>query len=1159
MAFDKRKALQSALTYTQQAKWDKAIAGYQAILKADPNDLTVCNNLGDLYARAGKPADAIEQYLKLGELYRTDGLAGKAIAVYKKIVKLDPTRTQALLACADLYEEQGLTGEAKIQLANAAEQFGKAGDTAKLLEIYQRLTALDPSNYGMLARFADLLLKEKRKEEAVTQSELAAQAAEAAGQAAESKRLLTKVRELSPESPHANLALAEQFLRESKYGEALEKLLKATAVDAGHAHAWQLLGEAYVGLGQASEAITALEQAMSLGVPQAEVRGLLAKALVQDGHTDEGIKLCQEITEDAIRRGSPDEAIAACRGLLEIAPHLTPVHAYMVRVLQDLGREEEAREATWALAAAYEAGGEIEAAIHAYHQLLERDPSDAEALARLEVLEGAAAMHGEQAAVAEVAGPTIEQGPGAELELALAAEEAAAVPEVGSTEPPAFELSLDETPVSTPGAIPEESSEVALATEPAMAFLDVESLAPPVAMSEGAADVQPTSLEAVGEIEIPGLELLTAEEITPEPASPEAPPAVEVPEAETGEVAEKLAEAEVYLNYGLTEKARERLLEVARIAPDHLGVHRRLKVVYLERSQVEEACQEIVTVVKILRAQGQPEAAQREVEEGLALAPGHPDLQDLLAELSGVTSGAAVMPPTSAEVVPAQVSGALDLEIPGAVEIGAGATVQGEVPMELETQFGLAESFGVEEIAPPVAALPEPAEPEMAPPEATPALEIPGTGGEETFEEAPSVTVDLGGGSGVEEEGLPAELQALLEEPEAEAPVIEVVGGEGGAEQGMADDLAEAEFYSSQGMVDEARAVLRRMQARDPAHPAVAQLSARLEPSPPAEPPAPAPVQSDEGALPVGEVQTAMPTVTESVSPEFLEFIPDLPPEGLPPEEGTTAPEPTQVLPEGSAQEAAVEASQPAWQPVPAAPEPPVEVAPLETATPRFSIMQGGDDAGAGEFVDLGAELQEELAAGDQAATAAMGMEPPRVEDLLKEFQKGVREQLDEKDYETHYNLGIAYKEMELHDEAIQEFRLAARDPNRTVACASLLGHCFLAKGDAEGAVREFLAGLEVKGYPREAYHSLRYDLAVAYETQGNLLRAVESFEVLQAENARFRDVAARLQALRGRVSQQVSVPKADVSAPESVTPRRLKEKKKISFIFDALLSRVHH
>ena len=1145
MAFDKRKALQSALTYTQQAKWDKAIAEYQAILKADPNDLTVCNNVGDLYARAGKPTEAIEQYLKLGELYRADGFAVKAIAVYKKIIKLDATKTQALLACADLYEEQGLTGEAKIQLATAAMQYGKAGDTAKVIEIYQRLAGLDPSNYGLLTKLADFLLKEKRKEEAVTQYELAAQAAEAAGQGAESKRLLAKVRELSPESPHANLALAEQFLRENKYGEALERLLKATAVDAGYARTWHLLGEAYVGLGQASEAITALEQAMSLGVSEAEVRGPLAKALVQDGRTDEGIKLCQEITEDALGRGNPDEAIAACRGLLEIAPHLTPVHAYLVRVLQDLGRDQEAREATWALAAAYEAGGEIEAAIHVYHQLLERDPSDAEALARLEVLEGAAGAHEEQA---EIAGPAIDIGPGTELELGLVTAEAEAASGAEPTEPPAFELSLDETPMPGPEAALVEGPGLALAGEPAAAW-EMEPPAPPAAALEAPAEVQPASLDAVEEVEIPGLDLLAGEEITQGFAGPEAPPVVEAPEEEAGEVAEKLAEAEVYLNYGLTEKARERLLEVARLAPDHLGVHRRLKVVYLERSQVEEACKEIVAVARILQAHGQQEVAQREVEEGLNLAPGHPELMGLLGELSGVTPGAVAAPPISAEVASAPVPGVLELEIPEANEIATGVPPPDQLTADLETEPVLAEDMGIAEAVPSATTAPEVAASEIAAPEVAPVFEMPGIGGEEISEIALSAEVSLGGDTGVHGEELPSELRALLEEPEAEAPTIEFEAGEGGAEQGMVDDLAEAEFYLSQGMVEEARAVYRRMRARDPQHPAVAQLSERLEPSPRIEAPAGAPAQPSEVAPLAGGAQTTTPTPESSVLSEFLEFIPDLSSEGLSSAEVAAAPEPPQVLPRESPRGSVVQAPRSPRQPAAPAPEPPIEVLPLESVTPKFTVMQGGEEAGAGGFVNLGAELQEELAAEDQAATTAMGMEPPRVEDLLKEFQKGVREQLDEKDYETHYNLGIAYKEMDLHDEAIQEFRLAARDRDRTIACASLLGHCYLAKGDAKAAIREFLAGLEVKGRPRESYHSLRYDLGVAYEAQGDLARALESFEALQAENARFRDVSARAQALRARLPRQPAVPRPAVSEQASEPPRRAKDKKKISFI----------
>ena len=214
--------------------------------------------------------------------------------------------------------------------------------------------------------------------------------------------------------------------------------------------------------------------------------------------------------------------------------------------------------------------------------------------------------------------------------------------------------------------------------------------------------------------------------------------------------------------------------------------------------------------------------------------------------------------------------------------------------------------------------------------------------------------------------------------------------------------------------------------------------------------------------------------------------------------------------------------------------------------SPKFSVRQGRGEAGVDGFVNLGAELEEELAAEDQGGAAGGGT--PLVEDLLREFQKGVREQLDEKDFETHYNLGIAYREMELYDEAIQEFRLAARDPGRTLACAGLLGLCYVAKRDAGAAIREFRAGLDVRGHPSESYYGLRYDLGVAYETNGDLERALETFEALQADDERFRDVSVRVQELRERLktSQVASLPASPVPTGKPAKPTK---QKKISFI----------
>jgi tetratricopeptide (TPR) repeat protein len=1115
MAFDKRKAIQNALSYTQQGKWDRAISEYLAILKADPHDLTVCNNLGDLYARAGKAPEAIEQYLKLGELYRTDGLSVKAIAVYKKIIKLDPGRTEALLACADLYEEQGLTGEAKIQLVTAAEHYAKAGETPKVIEIYQRLAALDQANSMLLTKLADLLRKEGRREEAAAQYELAAQAAEAAGQAAESKRLLAKMRELAPESPQAHLALGEQLLREGRHAEAVDALLKATASDRTNAQAWCQLGEAYVGLGQALEAIAALEQAVALGLPEDAVRRPLAKALILEGRTDEGLTLCQKLTEDALARDNPDEAIAFCHEIVAQAPNPAPIHAHLVKLLQDLGRDEEARAATWALAAAYEACGETLEAVHVYHQLLERDPSDAEAKARLEVLEGPPAPSVEEEALAV---PEPEAAPGLEAE-SLVLEEAAPLEveltptEIAATEPVPTELAPTELPptesVPTPLA-PEEPPALELPPDDALTLGDATGLGP---------EARPTQVFDLDESgELAGIRYLSQEPqgIALEGLAGFGGLGIELPgespgegisalealgeeEEASGEVAELLAEAEVYLKYGLTEKARERLVEAVRLVPQNLTAHRQLRVLYLERPQVEEACGEILAIARILRERGQLGAAQRELQEGLRFAPGSTALQGMLAEVAGASR--------SVEAAPAK---------PPAeprFEFREDLAAQAEQPQDIEVVSVPAGDEGPA----------EPAPPEMAPSEVAPVIELP----------------DLGGDAAALEEEIPVELRSLLEEA-GEEPGLVLEAPEPDADQAMADDLAEADFYLSQGMVEEARAVHRRMRARDANHPAVVQLDGRLEPSAPVEAP-----EAEETAPLAGVVEEAAPQAQAELPPDVMDFLPETLPETVPPPEPRVAAAPAPATPQAPREAARTIPERVAPPPPPRTPptQPPIP----DIGAPRFSVMQGGGEAGADGFVNLGAELEKELAAEDRGAPADSGA--PLVEDLIREFQKGVREHLDEKDFETHYNLGIAYKEMELYDEAIQEFRLAARDPGRALPCADLLGLCFLAKGDLDAAIQELRAGLEVRGHPRESYYALRYDLGVAYEAHGDLQRALECFEALQADDERFRDASARAKDLRERLRRSQVASLVTSPAPTEEPPKRAKSKKKISFI----------
>jgi tetratricopeptide (TPR) repeat protein len=128
----------------------------------------------------------------------------------------------------------------------------------------------------------------------------------------------------------------------------------------------------------------------------------------------------------------------------------------------------------------------------------------------------------------------------------------------------------------------------------------------------------------------------------------------------------------------------------------------------------------------------------------------------------------------------------------------------------------------------------------------------------------------------------------------------------------------------------------------------------------------------------------------------------------------------------------------------------------------------------------------------------------------------------DEDDPETHYQLGVAFREMNLLDEAIGEFQKVVKGagekdypPNFMQAC-NLLAICFMGKGMAPVAVKWYRRALETPGLDDEVILALQYDLGVAYEQAGDVRSALEKFTEVYGQNIDFRDVAEKI-----RVSQQ--------------------------------------
>jgi tetratricopeptide (TPR) repeat protein len=196
-----------------------------------------------------------------------------------------------------------------------------------------------------------------------------------------------------------------------------------------------------------------------------------------------------------------------------------------------------------------------------------------------------------------------------------------------------------------------------------------------------------------------------------------------------------------------------------------------------------------------------------------------------------------------------------------------------------------------------------------------------------------------------------------------------------------------------------------------------------------------------------------------------------------------------------------------------AAPPPPAAVAPPPAPAMAAALVEEENlFADEDNFFDLAAELESELA--DEEESISLSEEEQSLEEIFKEFKKGVEQQLDSEDYDTHYNLGIAYKEMGLIDEAIGEFQLASKDPKRAVECASMLGLCFLEKGMPQLAIKWYRKGLEIPEITEEEHVGLLYDLGSAYQEVGDTEQAQKAFMEVYGMNSNYRDIVTRIKAL---------------------------------------------
>jgi tetratricopeptide (TPR) repeat protein len=1104
--FNKQKVLANAEKYVQQGKLQNAISEYEKILKNDPKDLTVTNTVGDLYSRIGESDKATDCFKSVGDAYASQGFTVKAIAMYKKICKLKPS-LESLLKLAELYTQQGLFNDARAQYLQVAEEFLKAGELENAVRIFQKILEMDPENSQMRVKLAEVYIRLGKKQEAWQIFSAAVESMRSKGSLSGADEVLQRMLTLNPGNTYALQMQGKTLLESGDCAGAVGALQKIPDIDSNPEGLRDLL-KAYLLTGQLSEAGSIANKLLTVHNDLPAISSF-ADALMQAGQYENALQVYDQHAERLLAENS-DKVL---KNLHTIIGHVRDNPDSLQKLLDlfnKAGETTHVSEVIELLAHASVQAGELTQARDLYQKLAQVEPQNP------------LHMQNYQQVVSQLGGSS-----GNKL---ITPEEAVVL--------------IDDLEATAPSIHQHYSDEIALAVRSALtdAELFISYNMPAKAMGPllGALPMAPNDLRLnqrlaalhtrAGRFAEAAVCCRTLQNIYsgadhPDEASRYAELAERYEERSSAPgTRDSGEEAHIFLDAAPETPVAEP--EVAEFAIEEAPAEITIEEPEAAEApeQPEEAAVEPAspwpTASPTPEVSSEPEFAV--VDESTAATPveAAPAAEeiDLSSEWDDAITIEADDAPPSAIEEPAAVEQAAaetateetDPRVDETIEeirfyVGHGMPEQALAALA-KLQTLTQDQAKINELRAEVDAAMQPAE-EMTV-EAEPAIE------ELTAEDIPSSEVT---------EEVPVAAEPTPEPAVEEIPVVAEVAPEPEPEpQPEPVPVQQAMPVAHEPEPESQPGVLKEF---------VNDLESSLGESflpgaVPHEPPAPAPVaQAKPAAVPtqpapvlgefVADIEASLGEdfLKAAPVPEPQRSAPVAAPKRVPAPPATAPVETKKISPlaASAAASAAPSSASPAIAaPVVKAPPVPVaSVAPVAPAVPKPQAPAApvlpptapapagkspfGEDAGI-DLADMFGELKKDLEADVASA---------------------------DEDPETHYNLGIAFREMGLLDEAIGELQKACQSFDRghpfpqIMQTYTWLAQCFLEKGVPEAAVRWYDRALQVPTIDGETRVALNYELASAYETAGDKPSALKHFMDVYGSNIDYRDVAERIRALK--------------------------------------------
>ena len=431
MAFNKSKALESALKFMNQGRLPDAIREYQGILRMDPRDQVTLMTLGDLFVRQADLHQATEYFERLANVYLNDGFNSKAIAIYKKIAKLAPNELDPLERLADLYVQQGVLSEARPLFLQIAEGHLKANRAQRAVEVLRRLLEVEPENLRVQMRLAELYNVMGHKMEAARMYLNCAQRLMERGDFVEVQKLADRALELEPTSLPALTLKAQSLGASGNLAQAIALFQSLPDAEAGGETTNHILN-LVLQLENHSEAIALAHRIFDKDKRLFAVPYRVACSLLQASQPAEAFALLKGVRDAMIEGGEQDQYLETLSSVTRLLPGEIEPLEELVAFCRVTSNSFRLPDALSDLAQANVDAGHLDRAESLLQELYEKKPDDERIAQRLrqvrtqvhggsaapteeaparEISKTATALAEEDAATAEIAVPAFEETP----------------------------------------------------------------------------------------------------------------------------------------------------------------------------------------------------------------------------------------------------------------------------------------------------------------------------------------------------------------------------------------------------------------------------------------------------------------------------------------------------------------------------------------------------------------------------------------------------------------------------------------------------------------------------------------------------------------------------------------------------------------------------